>query len=151
MHRAPRFALIAMTVVALAACEQARQSLVGPSSVRASGMSLSLEAENDPVATLLVGKAGAQGHGVPNSAAQESGFTCALFAFGLATRSHATISSSGNQTLHCSGETTLFTSDRAVFVEGFPCGMHFEGVVSLDSRIVITPSGQVTLTCQSKM
>jgi hypothetical protein len=86
--------------------------------------------------------------GVMHSAAQESGFPCGLPG-GVTTQSHATISDSGNQTLHCVGDTPV-APDRRIVEEGFPCALHYEGEVTLDSRIMITPGGQVILTCKSR-
>jgi hypothetical protein len=83
------------------------------------------------------------------SAQQESGFSCGLLGFGTTQQSHATMSASGNQSLHCSGETPL-QPDRAVIIEGTPCLLHFDDEVTSDSRLVITPSGNVILTCHFK-
>jgi hypothetical protein len=86
--------------------------------------------------------------GVMHSAANDSGFPCQFGTFGIATHSHATISDSGNQTLHCSGKTA-FTGEP-VELEDFPCPLHYEGEVTTDSRFSINPSGQAHLMCQSK-
>ena len=86
--------------------------------------------------------------GVSHSAAQESGFPCQFGPFGTAEHSHATVSSSGNQTLHCSGKTA-FTGEHFE-LEGFPCPLHFDGAVTTDSRLSINPSGHANLFCKSK-
>ena len=86
--------------------------------------------------------------GVMHSAANDSGFPCQFGPFGVAEHSHATISNSGNQTLHCSGKTA-FTGER-VELEGFPCLLHYEGAVTTDSRFTINPSGQAHFMCQGK-
>ena len=91
---------------------------------------------------------GSLSQGVMHSAANDSGFPCQFGMFGIATHSHATVSNSGNQTLHCSGKTE-FTGERFE-LEGFPCPLHYEGEVTLDSRFSINPSGHAQLMCQSK-
>jgi hypothetical protein len=91
---------------------------------------------------------GSLSQGVMHSAANDSGFPCQFGTFGIATHSHATVSDSGNQTLHCSGKTA-FKGER-LELEGFPCPLHYEGEVTLDSRFMINPSGHAQLMCQSK-
>lgn len=86
--------------------------------------------------------------GVMHSAATDSGFPCQFGPFGMATQSHATISDTGNQNLHCSGDTPA-TGERFE-AEGFPCPLHYDNQVTTDSRLMITPSGQAHLMCQAK-
>ena len=86
--------------------------------------------------------------GVMHSAANDTGFPCQFGPFGVAEHSHATISNSGNQTLHCSGRVAG-TGER-VEAEGFPCPLHYEGAITTDSRLFITPSGQAHLMCKGK-
>jgi hypothetical protein len=137
---------VALVAVSLfAACEQAPRSIVGPTAITGAAFNSEGSAEE---------RWGSLGQGVMHSAANESGFVCALGPFGRADDSHATISNSGNETVVCSGKTAA-SPDQAQLIEGFPCSLHFgDGDpttpdVTTDSRAVVSPSGHVTLVCKS--
>jgi hypothetical protein len=111
---------------------------------------------------LLIGAAGAvaltfmlQTSAVANNAAtviQDGG----CFLFGpdvapgfpslIATDDHAVITSSGNTMLVCKFEAPAGTVTRATRNEGFPCGTYLG--LTFDSKVVASPSGNVTLTCK---
>jgi hypothetical protein len=125
-----------VAVSAFTACEQAPRSMLGPTAAVSAGRHADTSGE----------RWGAEGTGVMNSAATESGFACRLGAF-PAEHSHATVSNSGNETVVCSGDTPL-RPESAQHIEG-TCDLHF-GQGSGDAHITITPSGHVTLVCKSK-
>ena len=134
-----------VAVSSFTACEQAPRSLLGPTASVSAGRHAVSDADNW----------GARGKGVTRSAANDSEFFCALGPYGAADKSHATISNSGNETVVCTGQAPV-APDKTLKVEGFPCALHFgDGDpatpdVTFDSRAVVTPSGHVTLVCQSQ-
>jgi hypothetical protein len=80
----------------------------------------------------------------------DKGFWCALGPWGDPTdKSHAVFSRPGNQTLTCVGEANE-APDRAVFEEGFQCGLWFLGIWTYNSKITVTPAGKVILTCHTE-
>lgn len=128
-------------VSAFTACEQAPRSMLGPTAAVSAGRHADTSNE----------RWGAEGKGVKQPAANDSGFAC--FLGGVpAENSHATISASGNETVVCTGDTPL-RPDHAEHLE-FPCLLHFgDGIPGTpdfgsDSQIVVTPSGHVTLVCK---
>lgn len=135
-----------VVVSSLTACEQAPRALLGPSAAVSAGRHADTDSDV---------RWGSNGQGVMHSAANESGFVCSLGPFGSTDNSHATISNSGNETVVCTGQAPV-APDKTQQLEGFPCGLHFgDGDpstpdVTFDSRAVITPSGHVTLVCESK-
>lgn len=152
MQRLPRFALVTFVLSVFVGCQQLPHSVIGPTAMPA-GWSTPLASESD---TPLFGSLRL---GVHSSAAQESGFPCALFDVPPEQQghpqSHATISESGNQTLHCSGQT-LLPANTCDFLQcdNVACVMHFPddsgAPVVGEGRFNVTPSGHATLTCHSK-
>ncbi len=90
---------------------------------------------------------GALETGEHNSAGVARGFLCGTGPGGLTTESHETISNSGNQTLTCHGFTNN-PPPEAVILRGFGCSFFFGGFTFDRTRLVISPSGEVTLKCQ---
>jgi hypothetical protein len=77
--------------------------------------------------------------------ARDSGFPVTL----VSNKTHSVISSSGNSTLTCrfsySGEGL---PTKALKIKNFPCGT-YAGMTN-NSKVVISPGGQITMTCQVK-
>lgn len=90
---------------------------------------------------------GALETGEHNSASVARGFLCGTGPGGLTTDSHETLSNSGNQTLTCRGFTNN-PPPEAVILRGFGCSFFFGGFTFDRTRLVIAPSGEVTLKCQ---
>lgn len=138
-------ALALLAVSVFTACEQAPRSLLGPTAAISAG-SQAKKSDNN--------QWGARSQGSKTSAANDSGFVCALGPYGPAEKSHATKSASGNETVVCTGKTEA-APEKAQHIEGFPCLLHFgDGNPATpdftsDSRAVVTPSGHVTLVCKS--
>ena len=131
-----------MIVSAFTACEQAPRSMLGPTAAVSAGRHANTPGE----------RWGAEGKGVMNSAATDSGFHCSLGGT-PAEHSHATVSNSGNETVVCTGDTP-FRPDSAQHFES-PCFLHFgDGDPTTpdvgEAKIIVTPSGHVTLVCKSK-
>ena len=146
MHSPSRIALVALCVSVFVACEQAPKSVLGPTAsviaAPTSHLEVSLSDEYGALPQRLVA----------SRASQESDFGCRLGPFGIADQSHATRAASGNEILVCQGEAdaTFVLPDKAEIIEGFACALHFDGTITTDSRLVLTPSGHVTLTCRAK-
>ncbi|NIM49029.1 MAG: hypothetical protein GTO22_07190 [Gemmatimonadales bacterium] len=96
-------------------------------------------------------------------AAVDKDFGCYVPHVGLAAKSHATVSASGNQQLTCRATTTSPPADHGSFqADAFVCKMRFDDgagadVFATDSKLVITPlpesaagEAQATLTCHYK-
>jgi hypothetical protein len=49
----------------------------------------------------------------------------------------------------CTGSTASTGEQGATILTGFPCGLP-SGTITTDSRLVLTPSGHVTLSCKAK-
>jgi hypothetical protein len=142
MVRTSPAALIAVLACTLAACEQGRTSLTGPTPVTlTSGVTLHSEES-------LPELYGALTQGEMHSAAQASGFPCSLGPFGVTEQSHATISDSGNQTLVCRGENPL-PGGSAETIPLPVCALHYADAAGSGS-LLLTPSGEVIFTCQSR-
>lgn len=141
MHLTTRPVVLVVAALVLAGCGQARVSMLGPTPLNV-GANVTLGETTEPIS-------GALEQGETHSAGQQSGFLCLIRGFGTTTDSHATISNSGVETLVCRGETTL-TPPFADVSEGEPCRLFFSGDITFNSHLVITPSGQVVLTCSSK-
>jgi hypothetical protein len=80
------------------------------------------------------------------------GFPCGFGPFGSITEdSHAVMARNGMQTLVCVGEAYQDqVPDKGVHVEeGFTCGLHFLGIWSEVSKMTITPTGKVIMTCHT--
>jgi hypothetical protein len=137
-----RVTAIVVAVLATTACESPPQTMLSPTA-SAPPAPVSAHLGSTPLFRALNKTDG-------SSATQESGFQCGLLMFGSTEQSHATRSASGNETLHCSGETPVPPPGGATVIEGTPCVLHFSREVTTDSRLVITPSGRVILTCKSQ-
>jgi hypothetical protein len=91
----------------------------------------------------------------PHAAFVVSGFPCGVpdanFNPVPATQSHEVITSSspGVDTVTCSGQVAPPGGGTAVRFEGFLCGTSTS--ITTDSMAVVSASGQVTLTCRSKL
>jgi hypothetical protein len=146
MHSPCRIALMVICVSTFAACEQAPNVVLSPTASMVTAPTAHFEVSPSDVWGALPQPL------LATQAAQESGFACGLGPFGVADQSHATQSSSGNQTLVCHGQAdaTFGLPDRAQIFEGFACGLHFDGAITYDSKLVFTPSGHLTLTCHGK-
>lgn len=158
-----RLAVLGVLAASVAAC-QASGSMATPAgpTAAAAGVASNVKAsESAEASPWLEGRWGALAPlGVHHSAATESGFDCTLGPFGLATNSHAAISDSGNETVTCSGsfpDDPRLPPSAVVQKDQVACDLHFTdndgdgaGDKSSDSQLVITPSGQVSLTCQYK-
>lgn len=131
-----RVAIVALAVLLLGACQRSNVSVLGPSILLNHQSQLAGIA--DPVPLFGAGETGTH-----NSAGQESGFACFLFGT-RAEQSHATISESGNQTMHCSGKTDLPAQELTV-----PCPLFFGGV-DPEGEFTVNPSGHASLKCQAK-
>jgi hypothetical protein len=79
---------------------------------------------------------------------RDSGFPCALGPFGLADESFASKTKKGDQILHCTGRVD--PPAERILLEGFPCLLHYDNVITLDSSLVIRRSGKATLRCTYK-
>ncbi|NIM48759.1 MAG: hypothetical protein GTN78_10345 [Gemmatimonadales bacterium] len=92
---------------------------------------------------------GAMETGTHSSAAVAKGFPCGVGPAGITTQSHATLSNSGKETLHCHGQMPAGTEpQKAVILRGVLCGLHFGGFTT-NSKVEITPGGRVNLRCQT--
>jgi hypothetical protein len=78
----------------------------------------------------------------------DSGFPCALGPFGLADKSFASKTKKGDQILNCTGRVD--PPAERILLEGFPCLLHYDNVITLDSSLVIRRSGKATLRCTYK-
>jgi hypothetical protein len=146
MHSPCRIALAVICVATFAACEQAPNVVLSPTASIAGTPASNLEVSPSDHWGALPQPL------LATNAAQESGFACGLGPFGVADRSHATQSASGNQTLVCQGQAaaTVVLPDKAQIFEGFGCALHFDGTITTRSKLVFTPSGHLTLTCHGK-
>ena len=140
------------------ACEQARITVTSPSAIEsAAGGRVTGTVED--IWTSPSDVWGAAAESLLRSAENEAGFTCNLGPFGVADNSHATMSSSGNETVVCSGDAApgVVRPGSALILDGVPCLLRYgpdgdprSPDVTFDSQVVFTPSGHVTLVCKSK-
>jgi hypothetical protein len=146
MHSPCRIALVAVCIWTFAACEQAPNTVLSPTPSVMAAPTSSLEVSPSDQWGALPQPL------LATNADQESGFPCGLGPFGVADRSHATQSSSGNQTLVCQGQAapTFVLPDTAEILEGFRCALHFDGTITTLSKLVFTPSGHLALTCHGQ-
>ena len=135
MQMLPRIAIVGLAVIALGACQRSTLSVLGPSSL--TNGNTQLASESSPPLF------GAGETGTHNSAGTASGFPCLLFGT-RAEQSHATVSNSGNQTMHCSGKTDLPEQQLTV-----PCPLFFGGV-DPEGEFTVNPSGHASLKCKAK-
>jgi hypothetical protein len=141
VERATYVALCGVMIGVLGACAQAPPSPLAPSAASGAGAA-HLTADADA-------RWGAVASGLRTLTADDADVPCALGRFGLAERSHFVSTPSGNETLVCTGSTPVASEKGATHLTGFLC-MLPSGTVTTDSRLVLTPSGHVTLTCKSK-
>ena len=162
MRFTTRLAGISVLAVAVVGC-QTPGSTLAPAGPTVPGAGVANVKASDPSSDTpwLDGVWGATGPlGLHHSATTDSGFECTLGLFGPATNSHATLSNSGNETVTCSGsfpDAAGLPASAFVQKGQVACELHFTdedgdgaGDSSIDSQVVIAPSGQVTLTCQHK-
>ena len=135
MHMLPRYAIVGLAMIVLGACQRSNLSPLGPSVLTSE--------RTQPASQLYEPLFGALEIGTHNSAGQASGFACSLFGT-PAEQSHATISNTGNQTQHCSGQTNLPEQQLIV-----PCPLFFGGV-DPEGEFTVNPSGHASLKCQAK-
>lgn len=142
MHRATCLALLGVVIGVLAACGHAPSTPLAPTAVLGAG-----------AAQLETGaevRWGAESSGRSLVTSESSEFPCLLGPFGVAEQSHYVMSSNGYEAIVCTtGPTDAVAPNRAEIQTGFNCVLP-SGTVTTDSRLVITPSGHVTLTCQAK-
>jgi hypothetical protein len=125
----------------LIACNQVPPSPLAPSAVGGGAGAAHLELDPDDRYGALGSEMRVMTSGVPD-------VECALGPFGLAEQSNFVESSSGNESLVCTGSTAV-RPERATILTDFPC-MLPSGTITTDSHLVLTPSGRVTLTCHAK-
>lgn len=87
------------------------------------------------------------------SAGHLEGFGCGMGPAGFTTDSRVTISESGNATLVCKTETAT-GPDRALQIKDVGCGVPLDRppffVVTTNTHLIWSPSGQATLVCNYK-
>jgi hypothetical protein len=77
-------------------------------------------------------------------------FYCGLGPYGHTFYSQAVMTRNGIQSLVCAGQVPSGEEpDRPVVEEGFVCGLRFLGIFSTVSRLTVTPSGRVIMTCHT--
>ena len=135
MQLLPRIAIVGLAVIVLGACQRSNLSVLGPSILANDKTQLASESS--------LPLFGAWETGTHNSAGTASGFACGIFG-ARGDQSHATISDSGNQTIHCSGQTELPEQQLIV-----PCLLFFGGV-DPEGEFTVNPSGHASLKCKSK-
>ena len=81
-----------------------------------------------------------------SSASVASGFLCGVLV-DLTTQSHATLSSSGNETLICSSDSPFAPPPKTLVIKGLGCGLFFSGFTT-NSKITINKK-EANLWCKT--
>lgn len=164
MHLAVRLGALALLVATLAGCQQAPNSIIGPSSTMAApGAGYSVPPPPGPPSGSPVPVGIKENEPVLSSGGVQQGFKCTFDTLAnpdpsnpanITTDSHLTIAASGNRRLVCFGQaegTFVPGVQNIVTTGGWLCaiGPNHAKETTTDWQLVIAASGHITLTCKS--